>query len=129
MSDFSNRSYDIIIYGADGFVGNLLCDYINKNYQNLRWGMAGKDRTALDETKKKLRLKESVAIFPAKINDKHALKSIASNTKVMISVVAPYREAGMPVIEACVEAGTDYCDITGETPFIREVIDKFDNQA
>lgn len=125
----SNRSYDLVIYGAEGFVGNLICDYVSKNYQNLRWGIAGKDRTSLEETKKKLKLKESVAIFHAKIEDKHALVAIASNTKVMISVVAPYRLVGMPIIEACVEAGTDYCDITGETPFIRDVIDKFDKQA
>ena len=121
-----NRRFDIIIYGAEGFVGNLVCDYICKNYQNIHWAIAGRDRIPLEETKKKLKLKDTVEIFQATVDDRNALVTMAQSTKVLISVVAPYHQVGMPIVQACVETKTHYCDIAGETPFIRELIDKFD---
>jgi short subunit dehydrogenase-like uncharacterized protein len=125
----SARSYDIVVYGAYGLTGKLLCEFVNKTYNNLKWGIAGKDKRCLEDVKNKLKLKESVAIFVADSDDKSALQHIVSQTKVLLSVAGPYINVGTPLIEACVAAGTHYCDITAELPFIREVIDKYHKEA
>lgn len=123
-------NFDLIIYGADGLVGKLVCEYINTKYSNyLRWAIAGRDRSSLEDVKRKLKLKENVSIFSTSLDDKQALRSMVSQAKVLISVVSPYSTVGMPIVEACVASGTDYIDITGEPVFIRKVIDQFDNAA
>jgi short subunit dehydrogenase-like uncharacterized protein len=126
-----NRNFDLIIYGADGLVGKLVCEYINVHYaNNIKWAIAGKDRNSLEDIKKKLKLRENVSVFATTVEDKQALRAMCSQAKVLISVVAPYSGGvGMPIVEACVSSGTDYCDITGEPVFIRKLIDQFDNPA
>lgn len=125
-----NRNFDLIIYGADGLVGKLVCEYINSRYATyVRWAIAGKDRSSLEDVKKKLKLRENVSVFATPVDDKQALRTMVSQAKVLVSVVSPYSTVGMPIVEACVSSGTDYCDITGEPVFIRKVIDQFDNPA
>ena len=124
-----NRTYDVIVWGSTGFTGKLTCEYLNKNYPDLKWAIAGRNRAALTELKTKLQLKESVAILIADLADPASLVAITSQTAVLLSTAGPYAKIGAPMVEACVRGGAHYCDLTGEAPFVREMVDKYFDEA
>jgi len=70
-----------------------------------------------------------VQLIQANITDEDSLKAMASQTKVILSTAGPFMICGTPIVKACVENGTNYCDITGETPWIRQLIDRFHDDA
>lgn len=124
-----SRTYDVVIWGSTGFTGRLACEYIGKNYPNLKWALAGRKKSVLDEIKKSLGLKESVGVILADLADSPSIAAMASSTTVLLSTAGPYAKIGAPVLQACVEAGTHYCDLTGEIPWIREMIDRYSADA
>jgi short subunit dehydrogenase-like uncharacterized protein len=123
------RSFDLIVYGAHGFVGHLACDYINRNYTDIRWAIAGKDEGSLRQVIRDVKLKDNLPTFVAEAHDKHALMTMCSKTNVLLSVVGPYLKLGETVVEVCVETNTHYIDITGEPPFMRKMIDRHHSAA
>jgi short subunit dehydrogenase-like uncharacterized protein len=127
-SRVSSRTYDLVLFGASGFTGRLVAEYLQKNAGPTRWAIAGRDRAKLEKTKEELGLKE-VPILIADSRDEAALKGIAEQTKVVCSTVGPYAKYGTPLVEQCVAAGTAYCDLTGESHWIRVMIDQFHERA
>jgi short subunit dehydrogenase-like uncharacterized protein len=124
MAMASNRNLDLIVYGADGLVGRLVCDYIQKNYNELRWAIAGRDNDSLRNIISELQLKESIPVFPIQADDRAGLRAIFGRTKVVLNVAGPFLKVGEGIVEACVESQTHYVDITGEPPFMRKIIDR-----
>jgi short subunit dehydrogenase-like uncharacterized protein len=123
------RVFDVIVWGSTGFTGRLTCEYISKHYPQLRWAIAGRNAESMKKIKNDLSLPESVKIFVAELSDQSSLCSVFSQTNVLISTAGPYAVIGTPVVEACIASGTHYCDLTGEAPWIREIVDKYFDQA
>lgn len=119
------RNLDLIVYGANGFVGKLVCDYINRTYREMKWGIASNDMSALSATIRELKLKDNIPQYVLAANDKESLRAAFARTKVVLCVAGPFLKLGTDIIEACVEAKTHYIDITGEPPFMRKSIDCF----
>ena len=125
----SSRTYDVVVWGSTGFTGRLSCEYISKNYPTLKWALAGRKRSALEEIRTSLGLGESVGIIVADLADTPSVLAMAKSTTVLLSAAGPYAKIGTPIVQACVEAGTHYCDLAGETPWIREMIDRYSADA
>ena len=126
----AQREFDIVLYGATGFVGKLTALYLATACGPARIALAGRSQEKLREVRDSLGeaaitwpLLEADAASPA------TLEGLAARTRVIISTVGPYTKYGLPLVAACAAAGTDYADLTGETTFIRESIDAFHEQA
>ena len=126
----NTRELDLIIWGATGFTGQLVSEYISKQYTNstLKWGIAGRNKEKVLSVAKRLNIDEE-RIFIADSNNIDTLKKLTSKTKVICTTVGPYAKYGSNLVEACVDTNTNYCDITGETQWIRKMIDKYHLKA
>lgn len=130
-----DRSFDIVLWGATGFTGRLVAEYLADRYDpsHLNWAIAGRN----EEKLKKLRSFlaevnpdwESLSILLGDATDRESLDDIARRTRVVCSTVGPYATYGTDLVAACVEHGTDYCDLTGEIQWIRRMIDRFHEEA
>ena len=113
-----NTKYDIVVFGATGFTGDLTAKYLAKrmNEEPFRLGIAGRDENKLNSLKKELVEINSecskVGIIPADIKDYDSLLKMALDTNVVITTVGPYLKYGDPVVKACIEGGADYLDLT-----------------
>lgn len=123
----SDQKYDIIIFGATSFVGQIMTNYIQKFYgdDKLSWAIAGRSKDKLEKLSKKLNL-SGIEIIVADSYDETALKSLCSRTKVIVSTVGPYALYGETLIKVCSESGTHYCDLTGEPQWIKKMQGKYE---
>lgn len=117
------REYDVVIFGATGFTGGLTADYLARHAPaGLRWAIAGRDLSRLDQVAQRLAELSPgghpVGVIRAGIDDPAALRFLAEASRVVASTVGPFMSHGPPLVEACVRAGTDYLDITGEPEFV-----------
>ena len=122
-----DKKYEIIVYGATGFTGQICCKYLRDNYTDLVWAMAGRNGDKLEEIKSNLNLDCDVVVADG--GDIEALRSLASQTKVVLSTAGPFARYGSLLVQACVESGTHYTDITGENHWVRGLIDKHHSEA
>jgi short subunit dehydrogenase-like uncharacterized protein len=128
-----NRTFDIIVYGASSFVGQILTEYLGhysktENADDISWAIAGRSESKLSELKSNLDLHD-IEHFVADANDIDNLTDLASKTKVIITTVGPYALYGEAILQACVNTGTDYCDLTGEPQWIKEMLSKYESKA
>jgi short subunit dehydrogenase-like uncharacterized protein len=124
------RDLDIVIYGATGFVGRLTAQYLAKAGPGIRVGLAGRSAERLHAVRQTLGAgAQTWPLIVAELSDAAALEAMADQTRVVISAVGPYSRRGLPVVAACAGAGTDYVDLTGEVPFVRQSIDGHHKQA
>ena len=126
----NTKKLDLIIWGATGFTGQLVSQYINKIYlnTNLNWGIAGRNKEKIFSIANKLNINGD-RVFIADSKNIESLIKLSSKTKVICTTVGPYAKLGSNLIEACIISGTNYCDITGETQWIRRIIDKYHKLA
>lgn len=127
----STRAYDLILWGASGFTGRLVAEYLGEHYgvnQSLRWAVAGRNREKLAGVLQEIGHPD-VPILYGDSFDKNALLALATQTSTICSTVGPYTQYGSLLVEVCVEAGTHYCDLTGEAGWVREMIDRHHTQA
>ncbi len=122
------RTFDLILYGATGFVGQQAIAYLSKQSKELRWAIAGRSEAKLLSSRAAAGVSD-VPILVADAQDSEALANLASQTRVVLSCAGPYALYGSKLVAACVKAKTHYCDITGETPWIRKMIDAHHTQA
>ena len=125
----AQKKLDLVIWGATGFTGKLVCEYITNSYnsKDLNWTIAGRNEEKLLKLKNRLNIKNSILIGNS--NDKSSLEKICGKTKVICSTVGPYALYGTNLIHACIKMKTNYCDISGETQWIRKIIDTFHEKA
>ncbi len=123
-----DRAYDIVVYGASGFTGRLVVEYLAGKYpvgEPIRWAVAGRNREKLEHViEEKLRTGRRPGVIVADSNDRGALEKLARQTRVVLTTVGPYAKYGSELVAACVASGTHYCDLAGETPWIRQMIDR-----
>jgi short subunit dehydrogenase-like uncharacterized protein len=121
----ADRKYDIVLYGASGFTGRQAVDYCREFAPaGLRWAIAGRNRSKLDSVNS-----AGVDVLPADAQDDDALNRLAVQARVVASTAGPFSLYGTKLVDACVRNRTHYCDITGETPWVRRVIDRHHEQA
>lgn len=123
-----DREFDIILFGATGFTGKLVAEYLSRTQPNLKWALAGRSREKLEAVRDSLDAKE-VAIRVADSHDAAALVKLAGEARVVCTTVGPYAKHGKALVDACATSGTHYCDITGEVPFVRRSIDDNHDRA
>ena len=121
------KKYEIIVYGATGFTGQICCKYLRDNYKDLVWAMAGRNKEKLDQIKSDFNLECDVIVADGA--DLEALRSLASQTKVVLSTAGPFARYGSLLVQACVENATHYTDITGENHWVKGLIDKHHEEA
>ena len=122
------RDYDIIVYGATGFTGRLVAEYLGQ--QNVtRWAMAGRSRAKLEEVRDIIGAPADTPLLVADADDPASLKAMAQSTQVVLTTVGPYQLYGEPLIAACVAAGTAYVDLCGEPAWMRQMIDAHHEEA
>ncbi|TNC86487.1 trans-acting enoyl reductase family protein [Thalassolituus sp.] len=129
--------YDVIIFGASSFVGGILTRYIASQYgynDDLKWAIAGRSERKLQQVRGTLakalgRHAGDVDILIADASDPGSLAGLCEQTRVIVSTVGPYALYGEPMVKACVEAGIDYCDLTGEPQWIKRMLDKYEARA
>ncbi|MDH3334969.1 MAG: saccharopine dehydrogenase NADP-binding domain-containing protein, partial [Gammaproteobacteria bacterium] len=128
-----DRNYDVIVYGATGFTGQLVAAYLARQYgvgDDLRWAIAGRSETKLRSVRESLGDSASdLNLIVADSTDPVALAALAGQTRVVLSTVGPYALYGSELVAACVDAGTDYCDLAGEVQWIRKMIDTHQERA
>lgn len=124
----SEREFDVVVYGATGFTGGLVAEYLCRNAPTLRWAIAGRSASKLAEVKRAIVAIdprcESVGVITASNDDRAALDAMVSRTQVLLTTVGPYARLGHDTVAACVDAGTDYVDITGEPDFVTDTINR-----
>lgn len=125
-----NREFDVVVWGATGFTGRLVAEFLYKTYgsQDLRWAMGGRSQSKL-ESVRQLVADESVPIVVADSQNSEQLNQLAQRTRVICTTVGPYGIYGSKLVEACVENNTHYCDLTGEVPWMRRMIDQHHEPA
>jgi len=124
------RDLDIVLYGATGFIGKLTAQYLAKASAGVRVALAGRSADRLRAIRRTLgAAAQDWPVITADLSQQTALTAMAAQTRVVISAVGPYSRHGLPLVGACAAAGTDYVDLTGEVPFVRNSIDRFHQQA
>ncbi len=127
----TKQQYDLVVFGATSFVGQItaryLANHIAEHQLPVRWAIA-----ARSEQKLKTSLPElagQVDCLVADANNDEDMQALAASTRVVISTVGPYALYGEPLVKACAANGTDYCDLTGETQWIKKMMDRYQAQA
>ena len=124
------REYDIIIWGASGFTGRLVAEYLYKNYnsKDLKWAIAGRDNQKLISIRKTF-LNDEVPIVLADSFDETSLNKMTQRANVICSTVGPYAKYGSLLVKSCIKNKTHYCDLAGEAQWIRKMIDLHHEEA
>lgn len=127
-----DREFDVIVYGASGFTGQLVAEYLNERYgsgDKLRWALAGRNAEKILAAAQAVGLPDDMTIIAADSADGDALKAMVERTSVILTAVGPYQLYGSDLVQACVNAGTDYVDLCGEPNWMREMIDQHSDAA
>jgi short subunit dehydrogenase-like uncharacterized protein len=128
----SPRSLDVVLFGATGFTGRQTLAYFARHAPpgGVRWAIAGRDRAKLEAVRASVPgVPPAVEVLVADAQDLPALAAMASRTRVVLSTAGPFARHGGPLVDACVQSGTHYVDITGETPWVRDLIDRHHHRA
>ena len=124
------RDFDLILYGASGFTGQLVAEYLaGRPGEPSRWAMAGRNLAKLAAVRDAVGAPADIALLAVDADDPVALRAMAERTEVVLSTVGPYQLYGSALVEACVAAGTGYVDLCGEPGWMREMIDAHEDAA
>ena len=128
-----SREFDIVVYGATGFTGRLVAEYLAQNYgaqaDAPRWAMAGRSQAKLTEVRDLIDAPADTPLIVADASDPASLDAMAARTRVVLTTVGPYQLYGSTMVAACVRNGTDYADLCGEPGWMREMIDEHQQAA
>lgn len=124
--------FDIIVYGATGYTGRLVAEYLAKRYGvggEIKWAMAGRSADKLAEVREAIGAPKDTPLVTADAADPASLRAMAARTKAVITTVGPYQLYGSDLVAACAETGTDYLDLCGEPAWMRKMIDAHEAAA
>ncbi|MFK8043516.1 saccharopine dehydrogenase family protein [Congregibacter sp.] len=119
------RDFDIVVFGATGFTGKLICEYLKETYgtdAEFRWAMAGRNLAKLEQVREELGIGPAVSLLVADSDDKASVDALAGSTRVLLSAAGPYQQYGSSVVESCARLGTDYVDLNGEPLWMKDMI-------
>ena len=121
----SDREFDVVIFGASGYTGKLVAEYMHDQYgddQSIKYAIAGRNSEKLLELKKELGLNKDIKILEVDSSDLDSLDKMTSSAKCILTTVGPYQLYGSKLVESCAKNGTDYVDLTGEPGWMYEMI-------
>ena len=122
--------FDVIVYGASGFTGRLVAEYLAATYpQGVRWAMAGRSRAKLEQVRAEMGVPGDIPLVVADSEDAASLRAMCARTTVVISTVGPYQLYGSDLVAACAAIGTAYVDLCGEPAWMRAMIDRHQTEA
>ena len=124
----TEKQYDVIVWGATGFTGRLVAQYLLQQYGvdgEVKWAVAARSQQRLDALISELgEAADGMVSFTADSDDLSSLKDLTTHCKVVLTTVGPYALYGSKLIQACIETDTDYCDLCGEVPWMRQMLDQ-----
>ena len=126
----NKKEFDVIIWGASGFTGRLVAEYLFQNYNKdeLNWAIAGRDIKKLNKVRDQY-LDQNIPVIIADSFDEVSLLKMTERTKVICTTVGPYAKYGSQLVKSCVKSKTHYCDLAGEAQWIRKMIDIYHETA
>ena len=127
-----DKAFDVIVFGATGFTGRLVAEYLNATYGvggEVKWAMAGRNADKLVAVRDLIGAPPTLPLLAADATDATSLEAVARRARVIITTVGPYQLYGEPLLAACAKAGTDYVDLCGEPGWMAQMIAKYDTLA
>lgn len=129
-----NRPLDLIVFGATGFTGRLVAEYLQASqrsglYRDLRWALAGRSLARLQAVRNEIGGPEDLPLIATDASDTTALAALARQARVVITTVGPYQLHGEPLLAACAAEGTDYVDLCGEPGWMAAMIERHQAKA
>ncbi|HZR75463.1 saccharopine dehydrogenase family protein [Bradyrhizobium sp.] len=121
-----SKKFDIVVYGATGFTGQLVAEYLAAHYKNdasLKWTMAGRNLDKLAKVRDAIGAPADTSLIAADASDPASLKAMIDQTKSVITTVGPYQFYGNELVAGCAASGTDYFDLCGEPVWMRQIIE------
>lgn len=130
----AQKEFDIVLWGATGFTGQLVAQYLAETYgvgKQLKWGIAGRSPAKLEAVAREVWPTDPAQLpqLVANSDDRASLDALVARTRVVCTTVGPYAKFGTPLVAACAAAGTDYCDLTGEVQWMARVIPEYQEAA
>ncbi|GAA6137639.1 saccharopine dehydrogenase NADP-binding domain-containing protein [Arenicella sp. 4NH20-0111] len=128
----ADRKYDIVVYGATGFTGRLVAQYLQSQYQNhgdLVWAMAGRNEEKLRAVRDEIGLPKDTPFVVANSDDTQSMQAMVDSARVVLTTVGPYQMYGSELVGLCAKSGTDYVDLCGESVWMRHMIDAYEQDA
>jgi short subunit dehydrogenase-like uncharacterized protein len=128
----SSSKFDIVVYGATGFTGQLVAEYLATQYRgdgDLKWAMAGRSKDKLVSVRDAIGAPAATPLIVADSGDPASIKAMVEQTKSVITTVGPYLLYGNELLSACVAAGVDYFDLCGEPIWMRQKIEQHEAEA
>src|SRR5258707_4586401 len=124
--------FDIVVYGASGFTGQLVAEYLALRYakdSDLKWAMAGRSLEKLASVRDAIGAPSDLPLIAADAGDPASLKAMIDQTGLVLTTVGPYQLYGAELVEGCAASGTDYLDLCGEPLWMRQMIDAHEAAA
>ncbi len=121
----SSREFGVVVYGATGYTGRLVCEYLNKQYGvngDVKWAMAGRSEEKLKQVRDEMGIPKDVPFVIADAGNPESVKAMVESTQVVLTTVGPYQKYGSDLVRVCSETGTDYVDLCGEPAWMHEMI-------
>ena len=128
----NDNKFDVVIYGATGFTGKLVAEYMVSQYghnQDITWAMAGRNINKLEKVRDEIGAHEETPLLIVDSEDKESLNVMTAQAKCILTTVGPYQLYGSDLVKSCAEAGTDYVDLTGEPGWMYEMIEENEKLA
>jgi short subunit dehydrogenase-like uncharacterized protein len=127
-----DRELDIVVYGATGYTGKLVAEYLSTQYGvggDVSWAMAGRSQEKLEAVRTDLGISASLPLIVADASDPASIAAMVDRAAVVLTTVGPYQLYGSDLLAACVKAGTDYVDLCGEPNWMNEMIAEHNEAA
>jgi len=122
--------FDVVIYGASGFTGRLVAEYMSQQYdRSVNWAMAGRSATKLAAVRDEIGAAKDTPLVVADASDPASLRAMVANARCVITTVGPYQLYGSDLVAGGAELGTDYVDLSGEPAWMHEMITKYHDAA
>ncbi len=125
----AEREFDVVVFGATGFTGRLVAEYLAAEHGAISWAMAGRSQSKLAEVRDLIGAPANTPLIIADSADTASLDAMAARTRAVITTVGPYQLYGEPLVKACIAAGTDYVDLCGEPAWMHDIIADHDAAA
>jgi short subunit dehydrogenase-like uncharacterized protein len=126
------KEYDFVVYGATGFTGKLVVEYLVHKYSNnsqIKWALAGRNLEKLESVAVSKNVPEGTGLLEVDSNDIASIEEMVSKTKCVLTTVGPYQLYGNDVVSTCAKSGTDYVDLCGEPGWMHEKINELTETA
>ncbi len=127
-----STEFDVIVYGASGFTGRLVAEYLAQRYgvgKDIKWAMAGRSLDKLAQVRDEIGAPKETPLIAADASDAASLAELVKRTQAVLTTVGPYQLYGNELVAACAATGTDYLDLCGEPAWMRKMIDAHEAAA